>query len=179
MEAGAGRAGRALQAALNPPPAAPLGMNAPDGQSNAQELRRGGRAFRAGDKVMQVRNDYEKDVWNGDVGLVLRASRENNELRVRYDDREVTYGAEGLDNLELAYAVSVHKSQGSEYPAVVIPLVMQHYAMLRRNLLYTAVTRGKRLVVIIGSRRALQRAVREVGDQLRYTRLAERLRDDL
>jgi exodeoxyribonuclease V alpha subunit len=154
---------RVLQGVLNP------GMG-------KGELRRGGKVYRVGDKVMQIRNDYERDVWNGDVGVIDRVDDEDGLLWVRFDDdREVRYEDADLDQLELAYAVSVHKSQGSEYPAVVVPLVMQHYVLLRRNLLYTAVTRGKRLVVLVGSKRALWRAVQEQGDLLRYTRLSARL----
>jgi exodeoxyribonuclease V alpha subunit len=161
-EVGTQELNRALQAALNPAAAA--------------AERKPNTPFRPGDKVMQVRNDYERDVWNGDIGVVTAVDDEAGEVRVRFDDRDVLYGDEELDQLELAYAVSVHKSQGSEYPAVVIPLLMQHYVLLRRNLLYTAVTRGKRLVVLVGSPRALKRAVREQGDILRYTRLSERLK---
>lgn len=156
---------RVLQGVLNP------GSGTGKG-----ELRRGGKVYRVGDKVMQIRNDYERDVWNGDVGVIDRVDDEDGLLWVRFDDdREVRYEDADLDQLELAYAVSVHKSQGSEYPAVVVPLVMQHYMLLRRNLLYTAVTRGKRLVVLVGSKRALWRAVQEQGDLLRYTRLSARL----
>ncbi len=166
-EAGTEELNRVLQAALNPAAAA------------SPELRGRGRTFRRGDKVMQVRNDYDRDVWNGDVGVITEVQPDDGAMRVQFDDRDVACDTDDLDQLELAYAMSVHKSQGSEYPAVVMPLLMQHYVMLRRNLLYTAVTRGKRLVVIVGSRRALGRAVAEQGDLLRYTRLKERLRGDL
>lgn len=177
-EVGTEELNRVLQAVLNPGAGATPALPAP-GESNGQrgELKGRGRTYRQADKVMQIRNDYERDVWNGDVGVVTRVLPEEGELRVRFDeDREVSYDAEDLDQLELAYAVSVHKSQGSEYPVVVVPLLMQHYVLLRRNLLYTAVTRGKRLVVLVGTPRALRRAVREQGDLLRYTRLGERLR---
>lgn len=160
---------RVLQAELQP------GLQ--NAEAAGRFLRNRGRRFTVGDKVMQVRNDYERDVWNGDVGFVSSIDTEEGILVVRYeDDREVIYDEDALDQLELAYAVSVHKSQGSEYKAVVVPLVLQHYPLLRRNLLYTAVTRGKKLVVLVGDPRALRRAVRESGDLARYTRLAARLR---
>ena len=130
-------------------------------------------AFRVGDKVMQLRNDYEREVFNGDIGQVLRAEGEG--LVVSFEGRPVTYLPDELDQLQLAYACSVHKAQGSEYPAVVLVLVTQHYPMLQRNLLYTAVTRGKRLVVVVGSRRALALAVKNQRTEERFTRLAERL----
>jgi exodeoxyribonuclease V alpha subunit len=167
-EVGTEELNRVLQAELHPD----LGTEETEGRV----LRSRGRRFMRGDKVMQIRNDYEKDVWNGDVGIVSSIDAEEGLLVVRYDDREVIYDEDELDELELAYAVSVHKSQGSEYKAVVVPLLMQHYPLLRRNLLYTAVTRGKKLVVLVGDPRALRRAVRESGDLERYTRLAVRLR---
>ena len=144
------------------------------------ELRRGGRVFRVGDRVMQVRNDYDKDVFNGDVGRIHALDAESGEVKVAFEERdgarEVVYEADELDELALAYAVTVHKSQGSEYPAVVIPIHTQHYVMLQRNLLYTAVTRGRRLVVLVGSRKALGIAVRNGDVARRATRLAQRLR---
>jgi exodeoxyribonuclease V alpha subunit len=139
------------------------------------ELRGGGRTFRTGDRVMQMRNDYDKEVWNGDVGHVLRASAVDEELIARFDDREVRYGLDELDQLSLAYAATVHKSQGSEYPAVVAPVHTQHFVMLQRNLLYTAVTRGKRLVVLVGTRKALGLAVRNADVSARCSLLAQRL----
>ncbi len=160
-----------LQARLNPP-APELG-----------ELSRGERVIRVGDKVMQVRNDYERDVFNGDVGLVcaLRQAEGDGEreraLVVELaDGRTVDYTAGDVDQLAHAYAISVHKSQGSEYPAVVLPLLTQHYLMLQRNLLYTAISRGKRLVVLVGSRRAVMMAVRNKSAGSRWTWLAERIR---
>jgi exodeoxyribonuclease V alpha subunit len=140
-------------------------------------LTRGARTFRAGDKVMQIRNDYDKEVWNGDIGRVVEADAAAQLLRVRFDDRDIEYGLDEIDELTLAYAATVHKSQGSEYPAVVIPVHTQHYMMLQRNLLYTAVTRGKRLVVLVGSRKALGMAVRNAEIALRCCGLAQRLRD--
>jgi exodeoxyribonuclease V alpha subunit len=144
--------------------------------AGGEELRSGGRAFRTGDRVMQLRNDYDKEVWNGDIGQVLRASAADAALTVRFDDREVTFGADELDELALAYAATVHKAQGSEYAAVVVPVHTQHYVMLQRNLLYTAITRGKRLVVLVGSKKALAIAVRNADISARCSRLANRLR---
>jgi exodeoxyribonuclease V alpha subunit len=136
---------------------------------------RGARALRIGDKVMQVRNNYTLEVFNGDIGRVDGIDELERLLRVRYDDRLVTYDYANLDELVLAYACSVHKSQGSEYPAVVIPVHTQHYVMLQRNLLYTALTRGKRLVVIVGTRKALAIAVKNNRIDARFTHLAQRL----
>ena len=116
-----------------------------------------------------------REVYNGDLGLVQRIDQEEGELAVAFDGREVSYGFGELDELVLAYATTIHKSQGSEYPAVVIPLVTQHYMMLARNLLYTGVTRGKRLVVLIGQRKALAIAVRNQGARRRWSKLREHL----
>jgi exodeoxyribonuclease V alpha subunit len=166
--AGAGVLNERLQAALTP---------ARDGLA---ERRFGGRVYRVGDKVMQIRNNYDKGtagVFNGSVGVVTALSLEDSELRVLLDeDEEVGYGFDELDELTHAYAVSIHRSQGSEYPCVVVPLTMSAWMMLQRNLLYTAVTRAKRLVVLVGSRRALAKAVRTQGAGRRYTTLTERLR---
>lgn len=141
----------------------------------ADELRNGGRLFRVGDRVMQLRNDYDKEVFNGDMGRVARVDREEREVLAKFDDREVSYASDELDELSLAYAVTVHKSQGSEYPAVIIPVHTQHFVMLSRSLLYTAVTRGKKLVVLIGTRKALGLAVRNAEVSLRCSRLRQRL----
>ena len=138
-------------------------------------IERFGWTFCPGDKVMQVENDYDRDVYNGDVGIVRRIDLEEGELVVAFDGREVSYGFGELDELVLAYAATIHKSQGSEYPAVVIPLVTQHYVMLARNLLYTGVTRGKRLVVLVGQRKALAIAVRNHGSRRRWAKLREHL----
>ena len=124
---------------------------------------------------MQVENDYDREVYNGDLGIVQRIDEEEGELVVAFDGREVSYGFGELDELVLAYATTIHKSQGSEYPAVVIPLVTQHYMMLARNLLYTGVTRGKRLVVLVGQRKALAIAVRNQGSRRRWSKLREHL----
>ena len=157
--------------------------------ADAPGLIRGGRTFRVGDKVMQIRNDYDKEVWNGDIGRVERIEGAKtgdradgsddgggDALVVRFDDREITYGLDELDELQLAYAATVHKAQGSEYPAVVIPVHTQHFVMLQRNLLYTAVTRARRLVVLVGTRKALAIAVRNADVAARCSRLDARLR---
>jgi len=140
-----------------------------------KEVIRGGRCFRIKDKVMQIINNYEKEVFNGDIGRVVGIEHEEQKLSVKYEDRVVDYDWSQLDDLVLAYAISIHKSQGSEYPAVVIPILSQHYIMLQRNLLYTAITRAKKLVVLVGSRRAIAIATRNNRVQYRYTALATRL----
>ena len=157
---GAAQLNLRLQASLNP---------------NGLEVRRGERSFRLHDKVMQIRNNYDKDVFNGDVGRIVFLDGKERTLSVRYDDRVVPYDFEELDELTPAYAISIHKSQGSEYPAVVIPLMMQHYVLLQRNLVYTGVTRGKKLVVLVGESRALHMAVKNNKTRTRHTRLALRL----
>jgi exodeoxyribonuclease V alpha subunit len=134
-----------------------------------------GSRFASGDKVIQTVNNYDKEVFNGDIGVVRLVDTEEGLLRVDFDGREVEYEFGELDEVSLAYATSIHKSQGSEYPAVVIPLAMQHYMLLERNLLYTAVTRGKKLVIVIGQVRALAMAVRNRKSTRRMTKLAERL----
>ncbi len=138
-------------------------------------LERGGRTFRVRDKVMQIRNNYDKEVFNGDIGRIRRIDQEAQEMRVEFDGRSVAYDFSELEELVLAYAVSIHKSQGSEYPAVIFPLLTQHFVMLQRNLLYTALTRAKKLAVIVGSKKALAIAVRNNRTQSRFTLLAERL----
>ncbi|HVR02252.1 MAG TPA: AAA family ATPase, partial [Polyangia bacterium] len=149
--------------------------------AGAPGIQRGARQYRVGDKVMQVRNDYDKEVWNGDIGVIVRAESADGAgaLTVRFEerdgDRDVDYDSDELDELALAYAATVHKSQGSEYVAVVVPVHTQHFVMLQRNLLYTAVTRGKRLVVLVGSRKALGIAVRNADVSLRCSGLAHRL----
>jgi exodeoxyribonuclease V alpha subunit len=149
----------ALQQVLNPP-----------GESRVERF---GWTFCPGDKVMQVVNNYDRDVFNGDLGVITSVDAEEGELSVSFDGREVSYDFGELDELVLAYATTIHKAQGSEYPAVVIPLTTQHYAMLARNLLYTGITRGKRLVVLVGQRRALAIAVRNQGGRKRWSRLKE------
>jgi exodeoxyribonuclease V alpha subunit len=147
------------------------------GEPGQPERRFAGRTYRAGDKVMQVRNDYDKGVFNGSMGTITTLSLEDSELFVVMDeDQEVRYGFDELDELTHAYALTVHRSQGSEYPCVVVPLVQTAWVMLQRNLLYTAVTRAKQLVVLVGSRRALGKAIRTAGAGHRYTALDHRLR---
>jgi exodeoxyribonuclease V alpha subunit len=139
-------------------------------------VRRFGRLYKVNDKVMQIANNYDREVYNGDIGRIISIDEEAQEVTVSMDDREIAYDYSELDELVHAYAVSIHKSQGSEYQAVVIPIHTQHYILLQRNLLYTAVTRGKKLVVIVGTRKAMAIAVRNNGTQKRYTLLNERLR---
>ena len=151
---------RVLQQRLNP---------------SGSSFERGGRSLRQGDKVMQVRNNYELDVFNGDLGRILELDAEEHRLSVDFDGRRVSYSFNELDELVTAYACTIHKAQGSEYPCVVAPIHGQHYHMLQRNLLYTAVTRARKLVVLVGQRRALAAAVRQQDSRRRFTRLAERL----
>ena len=141
-----------------------------------QEILKGGRIFKLHDKVMQIRNNYEKEVYNGDIGMISAMDLEEQELAICFEGRQVTYDFSELDELVLAYAVSVHKSQGSEYPAVIIPVMTQHYLLLQRNLLYTGLTRAKNLAVLIGTKKALAIAIKNDKVKKRYTRLADRLR---
>ncbi|RYZ10190.1 MAG: ATP-dependent RecD-like DNA helicase [Myxococcales bacterium] len=150
-----------LQSALNP---------------TGDSLEHHGQTFRVRDKVLQLKNDYDREVYNGDLGVVERVSAEDRRVTVRFEGRDVDYQDADLDMLTLAYATSIHKSQGSEYPAVVIPLLTSHFVMLSRNLVYTAVTRGKKLCVLVADPRALKLALGEVRREERQTRLAERLR---
>jgi exodeoxyribonuclease V alpha subunit len=155
-----------LQRALNP--------TRPD----QSVVERFGWRFQTGDKVIQTENDYDKDVFNGDVGMIERIDPVEQEVGVRFDERLVKYDFGELDEIALAYAITVHKSQGSEFPAVVIPLATQHYMLLQRNLIYTGVTRGKRLLVLIGQRKALGIAVRNDRPQRRYSGLLSSLKRD-
>jgi exodeoxyribonuclease V alpha subunit len=139
------------------------------------EVKRGARVLRLGDKVMQLRNNYDKEVFNGDIGRVVRVDAPERSLTVRFDGREVSYGEGDLDELTLAYATSIHKSQGSEYPAVVLTMLTGHFVMLSRNLLYTGVTRAKRLCVLVADPRAIGIALGETRREDRMTRLAARL----
>lgn len=150
-----------LQKALNPLPSA--------------KVERFGFVFAVGDKVMVLQNDYDKEVFNGDMGFIMAIDQDEQECSIDFDGREVTFEFADLDILQPAYTVTIHKSQGSEYPAVIVPVVTQHYMMLRRNLIYTGVTRGKKLVVLIGQKRALAIAIRAVGQDLRWTHLRSRL----
>lgn len=145
--------------------------------ASGDELDLGARRFRAGDKVMQIRNNYDLGVFNGDIGRVAAADEEEDTLLVEFDNRLVAVPQDSLDELTPAYACTIHKAQGSEYPAVVIALHDQHWIMLRRNLLYTAVTRGRRLVVVVGTTRAVAQAVRNASQRERHTLLSHRLRN--
>ena len=154
----------ALQAALNP------------GASDQPSVERFGFTYRIGDKVMQIENNYDRDTFNGDIGFIANIDHAEGELAIDIDGRAVIYTFGELDEVVLAYASTIHKSQGSEYPAVVMPIVTQHYAMLKRNLLYTGLTRGKRLVVLVGQRKAVGIAVRGVRGRRRWSKLDELLR---
>ena len=138
-------------------------------------IQRYGWTFRVGDKVMQMVNDYNKDVFNGDIGRLTGIDEVEQEVVVRFDDRPVKYDFNELDELHLSYATTVHKSQGSEYPVVVMPIHTQHYVMLQRNLLYTAITRSRKLVVLVGTQKALAIAVKNVDARRRVTLLKQRL----
>ena len=140
-----------------------------------KDFARGDQTFRVRDKVMQIRNNYEKSVFNGDIGRIADIDHFNRTMQIVFDSREVTYEFSELDEIVLAYAISVHKSQGSEYSAVVFPVLTQHYMLLQRNLIYTAVTRGKRLVVMIGTKKALTIGINNDRTQRRYTYLKQRL----
>ena len=137
------------------------------------KIEKFGWTFAPGDKVMQIENDYEREVYNGDIGFIGTVDKEAADIVVHFDGRTVSYGLGDLDALVPAYAATIHKAQGSEYSAVVIPVLTQHYAMLQRNLLYTGVTRGKRLVVLVGSRKAVAIAVRNVAGRRRWSKLRE------
>ena len=151
-----------LQAVLNP--------------AGERKVERFGWTFAAGDKVMQIENDYDKAVYNGDIGAVVDVDPDVGELVASFDGRSVTYGFGELDTLVPAYAATIHKSQGSEYPAVIIPVMTQHYPMLQRNLLYTGVTRGKKLVVLVGQKKAVAIAVRNASGRRRWSKLDDWLR---
>lgn len=136
-------------------------------------IERFGWRFAPGDRVMETRNDYDREVFNGDLGQVTRIDEEEGTVIVTFDGRDVIYPFGELDTLMPAFATTIHKSQGSEYPAVVIPVMARHFTMLARNLLYTGVTRGKRLVVLVGQRKAIAMAVRSDGSRRRWTKLRE------
>jgi len=159
---GAGNLNDRLQSALNP---------------GFVGVERGERRFRVNDKVMQIRNNYDKDVYNGDIGRMTRIEPDSRQVFILFEGREVRYDFSELDEIVLAYAISVHKSQGSEYPAVVIPVMTQHFLLLQRNLIYTAVTRGKKLVVLVGTRKALAIGIKNDKTQRRCTFLAQRLKE--
>ncbi len=144
---------------------------------SGREVRSGNRAFRIGDRVLQTRNNYDKEVFNGDLGWVRGFDQDEGELIVEFDDVRVRYTQNEFDELSLAYCISVHKSQGSEYPAVIVPVVTQHYLLLQRNLIYTALTRAKRLAVLVGSKKALGLGLNNISGSRRYTHLEHRLRE--
>ena len=154
---------RELQTMLNP---------------SGRELRAGDRVFREGDRVIQLRNNYDKDVFNGSIGRIVAIDSDKARVSVAFEETRAEYDLSDLDELALAYAISVHKSQGSQYPAIVMPIHSSHYLMLRRNLLYTAITRAERVCVLVGTRSALQQAVRNQDERLRFSRLAARLHVD-
>lgn len=155
-----------LQAVLNP------------GRSDSPSVERFGFTYRVGDKVMQIENNYDREVFNGDIGLIAAIDHEEGQLAIEIDGRQLIYPFGELDEVVLAYATTIHKSQGSEYPAVVLPVATQHYAMLQRNLLYTGMTRGKRLVVLVGQRKAVGIAVRGIQGRRRWSKLKELLTMD-
>ena len=152
---------RAVQERLNP---------------RGPSIQRGSTVFRKGDRVMQLRNNYDKDVFNGDTGFVCEVDERERSLAVMFDGRPVEYKSADFDELALSYACTVHKSQGSEYPAVIVLVHNQHYMLLQRNLLYTAITRGKKLVLVIGSPWAVSKAIETNEVRERRTMLADRLK---
>ena len=164
-EIGANNLNMALQSAINPP------------TEGDAALHRGGYTYRVHDKIMQIRNNYDKEVFNGDVGKVVQINLEEREMTAEFDGRAVVYDVSELDELVLAYATTIHKSQGSEYPIVVMPVLMSHYVMLQRNLIYTGITRAKKVLVLVGTKKAVAYAVNNVTVTKRNTMLAERLRN--
>ena len=139
------------------------------------EITRGGTVFRTGDRVIQLTNDYQREVFNGDVGFITKIDTEEQEVIVQYQERDVTYDYADLNEIALAWSITIHKSQGSEYPVVLLPMYTQHYMMLSRNLLYTGLTRAKKLAIILGSKKAIGMAVRSLNQKPRYTQLQQRL----
>jgi exodeoxyribonuclease V alpha subunit len=162
-EVGTRNMNQVLQQLINPPlPSKP-------------EIVRGGVTLRVGDRVIQKVNDYNRDVFNGDLGVITDIDAEERSAMVQYTDKVAVYDAADLNEIALAFAVTIHKSQGSEYPVVILPIYMQHYLMLSRNLIYTGLTRARQLAVVVGPQKAIALAVRQVKDQNRYTRLAQRI----
>ena len=139
------------------------------------EINRGTNIFRVGDRVIQLKNDYEREVFNGDLGKIAEIDPVEQKMIINYDGRSVSYDYADLNEVELAWAISIHKSQGSEYPVVILPLYMQHFLLLSRNLFYTGLTRAKKLALVIGSQKAIGFTVKQQKEQQRYTRLEERL----
>ena len=161
---GAGNLNTELQKALNP---------------ETTQIVRGQRIFKKGDKVMQIKNNYDKEVFNGDIGRIIRIIPYDQELWISFDGREVVYEYSDLDEIIMAYAISVHKSQGSEYPVIVMPVLIQHYMLLQRNLIYTGITRGRKLVILVGTKKALAMGVKNDKPKTRYTHLSQRLTEYL
>ena len=164
-EVGTRSLNQTLQQLLNPPAA------------SKRELVRGGKILREGDRVIQQSNDYHREVFNGDVGTIDAIDLDNQEITVQFADRWISYDYADQNELELAWAVSIHKSQGSEYPVVILPVYMQHSLLLSRNLIYTGLTRAKQLAIFVGPQTAIKFAVNQTKNQQRYTLLAERLRE--
>lgn len=143
--------------------------------TRTEGITRGGKTLKIGDKVMQIKNNYDKDVFNGDIGKIAGVDNECQQVKITFDDKLVEYDFSDLDEITLAYAISVHKSQGSEFPVIIMPVLMQHYMMLQRNLIYTGITRGKKLVILIGTKKALSIGIKNDKTQRRYTYLRHRL----
>jgi exodeoxyribonuclease V alpha subunit len=152
-----------LQQLINPP------------SSDRSEINRGGHNFRVGDRIIQLKNDYDKEVFNGDLGIVTGIDNTEQEMIIQFEQRYIKYDFADLNEISLAWSVSIHKSQGSEYPVVIIPLYMQHYIMLSRNLFYTAITRARKLAIVVGSTKAIGLAVKQQQSQQRYTRLDQQI----
>jgi exodeoxyribonuclease V alpha subunit len=148
-------------------------VNPPAG--NKAEIMRGGITLRVGDRILQQKNDYNREVFNEDLGVISAIGSEEQEVSARFSDREVTYDYADLNEITLAFATTIHKAQGSEYPVVILPVFMQHYMMLSRNLIYTGLTRARKLAIVVGSQKAIGMSVKQVKDQERYTLLAHRL----
>ena len=144
--------------------------------TNTDCLRRGGVEYRVGDKVMQIKNNYDKDVFNGDMGTIYSVNEDSETLEIDFDSKIIKYTAAELEEISLSYACTIHKSQGAEYPIVIIPMTLSHYIMLERNLLYTAVTRAKKVCILVGERKAVVRAVENNSSKVRYTSLVDRLK---
>ncbi len=163
-EMGTRNLNQVLQQLVNPP------------HPSKAELMRGGMTFRVGDRILQLKNDYNREVFNGDLGIISAIDTEEQELLARFGEREVTYDYADLDEITLAFATTIHKSQGSEYPVVILPVFTQHQIMLSRNLIYTGLTRARRLAILVGGQKAIAMAISQVRDQQRYTLLAHRLK---
>jgi exodeoxyribonuclease V alpha subunit len=162
---GIGELNLRLQASLNPP------------QTYRSETSAYGTLFREGDKVLQTTNNYDKEIFNGDIGRIQKIDLADKNLTVQFDLRKVIYDFSELDELTLAYAITIHKSQGSEFPVVIMPLAMQQYLLLQRNLLYTGLTRGRKVVVLIGQKKAFTTAIHNTSTRFRYGGLLSRLRE--